>query len=226
MSGPADRNGVAGPDDREADEVDALEILRAANGVVPADLPPPDGPRARALYEEIVTMSSDTDHRPATPPRAGARRLALGVAAAAAIGLVTVLAVTLLGGPPAEPEPAPIATDPDPGEVSGGLASCAFAYSAETLAQRELAFEGVIAAVDGDRVTFDVGEVFHGDVADPAVLGGGLLLVGQGTVSTGASDLAVGDRVLVAGDGGFAWACGFTQPYDPAVADTWREAFS
>lgn len=28
-----------------------------------------------------------------------------------------------------------------------------------------------------------------------------------------------------AGDGGFAWACGFTQPYDEAVAAQWKEVF-
>lgn len=26
------------------------------------------------------------------------------------------------------------------------------------------------------------------------------------------------------GDGGFAWSCGFTQPYDADTADQWREA--
>jgi hypothetical protein len=35
--------------------------------------------------------------------------------------------------------------------------------------------------------------------------------------------LAPGTRLLVSGDGGFAWSCGFTQPYDDATASQWRE---
>lgn len=35
-----------------------------------------------------------------------------------------------------------------------------------------------------------------------------------------------GARLLVAGDGGFAWTCGFTQPYDTAEADDWRAALA
>ena len=142
---------------------------------------------------------------------------------------MTVLVLSLLTSPGSTPEPAPIATDSgsDPDVVpGGGFASCAFEYTPETLAQREVAFEGVITGTDGDAITFDVGEVFTGDVPDPVTLGGGLLLVGGGTVSAGEYDLAVGDRVLVAGDGGFAWACGFTQPYDADVAEQWRTVFS
>lgn len=225
MSDAADRNGVAGPDDRRADDVDALEILRASNAVDPAGLPPGDGPRARALYEEIVHMPTDTDPRPAPPTLSRTSRLVLSLLALAAVGVVAVLALNLVTSP--SPEPAPVASDPDPGEVQGGgFASCAFEYTPETLAQRELAFAGAITSVDGDEITFDVDEVFRGEAGDTITLGGGVLLVGGGTVSAGESNLAVGDRVLVAGDGGFAWACGFTQPYDPTVADQWRSIFS
>lgn len=225
MRDGADRNGMTGPDDDKAEDVDALAILRAANGVDPAGLPTHDGPRARALYEEIVRMPTDTDPRPAPPTPSRAPRLAFSVLALLVVGVVTVLALNLISTP--SPEPAPIATDPDPGEVQGGgFASCAFEYTPQTLAEREFAFEGVITGADGDDLTFDVGEVFTGDVPDPVTLGGGILLVGGGTVSTGDSNLAVGDRVLVAGDDRFAWACGFTQPWDQAVADEWRSTFS
>ena len=36
--------------------------------------------------------------------------------------------------------------------------------------------------------------------------------------------LRPGARLLVAGDGGFAWGCGFTQTYSPDVASGWRSA--
>ncbi len=227
MSDDADRNGVTGPDDRRAEDVDALEILRASNAVDPAGLPTADGPHARALYEEIVAMPTDTGHRPAPATPTPRRRLAVSVLALVAIGVGTVIGLNLISSPTVQPDPAPVASDPDPGEVQGGgFASCAFEYTPETLAERELAFDGVITGVDGDDITFDVGEVFTGEVGDTVTLGGGVLLVGGGTVSAGESDLAVGDRALVAGDGGFAWACGFTQPYDDGVAAQWRATFS
>ena len=48
-----------------------------------------------------------------------------------------------------------------------------------------------------------------------------------GMTSAGPSaPLEPGTRLLVAGDGGFAWACGFTQTYDPAVAADWATAFA
>jgi hypothetical protein len=31
---------------------------------------------------------------------------------------------------------------------------------------------------------------------------------------------------LVAGDGSFAWSCGFTQPYDASVAADWKAALT
>jgi hypothetical protein len=31
--------------------------------------------------------------------------------------------------------------------------------------------------------------------------------------------------LLVAGDDGFAWSCGFTQPYDRVVAACWAAVF-
>ncbi len=31
---------------------------------------------------------------------------------------------------------------------------------------------------------------------------------------------------LVAGDGGFAWGCGYTQRYDGSIADQWIDAFA
>jgi len=49
---------------------------------------------------------------------------------------------------------------------------------------------------------------------------GGMTSAGPGAA------LAPGTRLLVAGDGGFAWSCGFTQPYDRDVATAWAAAFA
>ena len=37
--------------------------------------------------------------------------------------------------------------------------------------------------------------------------------------------LVEGERFIVAGSGSFAWSCGFTQAYDPAVAADWAGVF-
>lgn len=49
-------------------------------------------------------------------------------------------------------------------------------------------------------------------------------MTGTSVTSAGGPSLAAGERYLVAGDAEFAWACGFTQPYDAAVAAQWAEA--
>ena len=48
------------------------------------------------------------------------------------------------------------------------------------------------------------------------------LLIGY----VGGPSLVVGHRYLVAGDDHFAWACGFTQAYDAAVAAQWSAALA
>jgi hypothetical protein len=46
-------------------------------------------------------------------------------------------------------------------------------------------------------------------------------MTGTTITSSGGPQLVVGSRYLVAGDDRFVWGCGFTQPYDEAVAATW-----
>ena len=106
-----------------------------------------------------------------------------------------------------------------PGGSTSG--SCVELYDLTTLERREIAFDGTLVTVDGDRATFTVNHWFRGgDGASVTLAGSGL----QGINSTqpGAA-LTPGARLLVAGDGGFAWSCGFTQPYDPSVAQQWME---
>jgi hypothetical protein len=49
-------------------------------------------------------------------------------------------------------------------------------------------------------------------------------MTGTSITSAGGPSLAEGQRYLVAGDDTFIWACGFTQPYEAAVAADWEEA--
>ncbi len=82
---------------------------------------------------------------------------------------------------------------------------------------------GKVTAIAGDQVTFDVIETFVGEVSDEVTLTASGM-TGTSVTSAGGPNLSVGERYLVAGDGEFAWACGFTQPYDDAIAAEWADA--
>lgn len=204
-------------------EMDAFDRLRAANPVDPDALPNTDSPHARALYEELAMSTTSS-----TPPL---RRLALAAALASVLALAVVgLLVIADSGRNGSRDPAPIAsgdptTSTDPVSPPG-MATCVETYSLDTLANREIAFDGTLTKTDGDRVTFAVNEVFTGDVDDTETLGGGTVVTADAPPSSASGPgLQVGDRALVAGSDGFAWGCGFTQPHNPDVADQWRETF-
>lgn len=218
MTGP-DMNRVGNSHD-EGDDMRALERLRSADPVDLVGLPESDSPQARALFEEI-TMSTAPETsviKPAKPRRP--RMLALA-AAGATFAVAAVVAAVMLGG---ANEPAPIAAD-DPNTASGSMLMCVEIYSLETLAAREVAFDGTLTSIDGDLMTFEVNEAFRGVEGDTVTIGGGGVVAGDPAL-VGGPALQVGDRALVAGDAEFAWGCGFTQAYDEAVATSWRDALS
>jgi len=190
-------------------ESDELRRLREADPAKATSVPSAEDPAARVLRERILMM--DTEVRPA-------RSRTLAIVAAAAVALATTTAVVLVtrGDPGAPGPPAPI----DP-----GFAMCVETYSLESLENREVAFDGTITAVNGDEITFDVGEWFKGGSGGETTLEGAGTLGGLTSASSGIP-LDAGTRLLVAGDGGFAWGCDFTQPYDASIAAAWRAALS
>lgn len=118
----------------------------------------------------------------------------------------------------------------------GAAASCAFAYTLETLRERDHAFDGVVVSIEPGTgsmpggeplVTFEVGEWFKGPGGQTITLrsvlpvddDGVALSPGYGTV------LTVGERYLVSGDDVFAWSCDFTHEYDEGIAEQWQAAF-
>lgn len=218
MSGP-DRNRGEGASPE--DEMDAFDRLRAADPVDPDTLPTADSPHARALYKELTMPVSSS-------PTSRRRRVAGAGAIVSILAVLAIGVVVVAGGPDETGDPAPLASgDSTPSTEPGsppGMATCVETYSLETLANREVAFDGTLTAIQGDQVTFEVNEVFAGDLGDTVVLGGaGIVTAGSTASSVEGPTLAVGDRALVAGDGGFAWGCGFTQPHDPDVAEQWRD---
>ena len=207
---------------------DELELLRAADPVDRESLPSPDNPKAQALFERI-TMS-DTDSIQTTPPAdTKDRRPWMWAAAVAAAVLVLVGGARVLDAtrdaPRDDPQNTP-GTAQEPISPGGPMmASCVDVYDLETLARREVALDGTVQAVDGDEVTFRVNEWYRGGDSAEITLQGAGGLSGM-TSAGGPGSLEPGTRLLVAGDGGFAWACGFTQPYDAAVAEDWKRVFA
>lgn len=209
-----------------ADE-DELELLRAADPVDVSDLPQPGGPEARALFERITmtdTRVAPTEApSPATdPPR---KRPLAAVAAAAALALVVAVAAFALTRPDGDNQPEEVTTPGSDAPISpGGMASCVEMYGLTTIENREVAFVGTVKSVDGDKVTFAIDEAFRGVSAAEVTLDGAQTLGGLTSAGDGLS-LEPGTKLLVSGDGGFVWSCGFTQPYDADVAAQWRSAF-
>ena len=206
---------------------DELAALRAANPVDQSSLPSAHDPKARALFERI-TMSD------ASTPSPGARRRSAVVLAAAAVLVLVVAALAVgLGGDDGDDGSAEVATDTttttapagEPITPGGASASCVELYDLTTLPNREVAFDGTVEAVDGDRVTFRVDRWYKGGEGAEVTLDGASTIGGLTSAGDGVA-LEPGTRLLVAGDGGFAWSCGFTQPYDAAVAAQWEVAFA
>jgi hypothetical protein len=193
-------------------EFDELDRLRDADPVKAAAIPSSEDPGPRALRERIMMSDPGTQ-------RSRSRRTQALVSAAAAVALIASVGIVLAtrgsdkpstGGEPITPP---------------GQAMCVENYDLSTLKNRDVAFDGKVVRVSGDEVTFEVSEWFKGGSADEITLNGASTLGGI----TSAGDpvpMDPGSRLLVAGDGGFAWSCGFTQSYSGSVANDWREALS
>jgi hypothetical protein len=190
------------------DRQDPLHELRRAD---PAHLSPAPSESKVRIWARIQEATMDDTRS------AGRRRIAwAGSLAAAAVASIAALALLLNQGTPA---PGP---SDDPGT---GIGSCVETYSLDALANRDFAFDGTVAAMDGDSVTFSVYEAFSGDAsADDSITLNAQGMSGTSITSAGGPTLTEGKRYLVAGDDEFVWACGFTQPYDEAVAAEWAEA--
>lgn len=152
------------------------------------------------------------DTRATHRPRAGVFSAAAAVVLLAAGGIVYATR-----GPEATP---PTSSRPI---TPGGMASCVEQYSLSSLRDREVAFAGTVKSVNGDSITFGIDDLFKGSVGGEITLAGASTLGGITSAGSGVS-LDPGTRLLVAGDGGFAWSCGFTQTYDADVASDWRAA--
>lgn len=211
---------------------DELARLRAADPLDQASLPSASDRKARALFERITmsdTTTDTTDATPGSPPTEPRRRALLLVAAAAAVMVALLAGAVMLAND--DPDPSQdVATPSDsdaPISPGGATGSCVAVYDLETLADRDVAFDGTVESVAGDEVTFSVNRWYKESAgAGEAVTLSGAQSLSAITSAGPSAPLEPGTRLLVAGDGGFAWGCGFTQPYDPAVADQWEDVFA
>jgi hypothetical protein len=194
---------------------DPLDELRHADPVRPSRTPSDSRARVWARIEE-ATME------PATRSTTRRRPIwAFGALAAAATAVVVMAVIVNLGGGVPTPSSDPgTGIGGDPGT---GIGSCVESYSPTTLASRDFAFDGTVVAIDGEQVTFDVNSAYAGEVGDSITLTA-TGMTGTSITSAGGPSLSEGERYLVAGDDVFAWGCGFTQPYNEAVASEWAEA--
>ena len=116
------------------------------------------------------------------------------------------------------PEGQPPADGPLPDTRTGAVdlgGPCPEDYAANQVAARDLAVDGTVTAIDDGRVTFDVhgtGESVTVDMAPPV----------PSRRSDTAPSYSVGTRLLVSGDDGTAWGCGWTRYYDEETAADWR----
>jgi hypothetical protein len=113
----------------------------------------------------------------------------------------------------------------------GSSAMCVESYDTKSLAKREYAFDGTVTEVEPgssgenpepDRVTFKVNSWFKGGEGTDAMRHSHGF---QGTTSAGGEPRSVGDRLLVSGDAGFVWECGFTRPHTAEAASEWEQVF-
>jgi hypothetical protein len=173
-------------------------------------------PSSRELLEHIMSTPSIEE------PRASARRRRVWypVATGALAGLIAVGSFVLIGRDHAQPGPVALA----PLELGlgdgPGSASCPM-VSADILRGMPVAFEGVVATVEGESVTLDVSHWYAGGEATQVILHapGGMVAL------TGGIDFQAGGRYLIAATDGVVDYCGNSGAYSAELAAIYAEAF-
>lgn len=188
---------------------DPLDRLRAADPIRPDDVPTASLARVSARIQEHIM--TDTQRTPNPAPNRRPFALFGGLAATGALALA-VLFGNGLGA---------VAPTPS-GDPAGGpaLGSC-LVYEPAALPTFETVFDGVVTAIDGDKITFEVKTGWKGvgdrvTLTDPNI---------DASLLGGLPDFEVGGRYLVTAAGDNINACGYTLDYDAQTASEWAAAF-
>lgn len=202
------------------------DLIRRLRAVDPAaELPPSGAGRVARLLED--TMDDQTS--PTETP--GRRSLLPWLATAAAVVLVAVLGFQTVGN-----DSTPTATDSPPspspdaattqtltvGEASETAGKC-LPPSAEYLSGSATAFSGTVTGLGGGLATLSVDQWYVGDETDEVVV---RAPSEDMQALLGAVAFEDGGRYLVAAnETGSVMLCGFSAPYDDAMAAMYAEAF-
>jgi hypothetical protein len=173
-------------------------------------------PVSRDLMEKIV--NTPVTEQSETAPEPKTNRWLIGVAAAAALVVAVGGVIALTGG-----GTDPVAAGP-PLELNAAgedpMAMC-IVFSVEELARAPLAFEGTVAAVEGDTVTLDVDHWFRGGDAGQVILN-----APQGMEALIAGiPFEVGGQYLITAYDSIVNYCGFSGPSTPEFRAAFEQAF-
>jgi hypothetical protein len=200
----------------EPTDPDAIELLRHSNPVDAEQLPFANLARIRArVQEKTMTDIQPGADRDLTPRR---RRLVVGLA-----GVTAAAAIALLMFGPKGSGPGVTPSDGGIGGGGGGGAASCIRFDLEILGQMEVAFDGTVTAIDGESVTFAVGQWFRGS-GDSVTLTANSL-GGVPSSLEGGVDFQVGGRYLVTAAAGVVNGCGYSQAYEASAAADWASAF-
>ena len=193
-----------------------LAKLDPMHSGVPTESPTTES--ARELLEKA--MSAPVEER-ATPPYSERRVWMISAAAIAALVLAVAGGIAFSGGG----DSPPLAEAPPIELVAGGedlMASCIMFSPEELEHVAELAFEGTVTTVDGDRVTLTVDHWFRGGDASAVTLA-----APQGMEALiGGIPFEVGEQYLITAQGGSVNYCGFSGPATPEYRAAFEQAFA
>jgi len=188
------------------------------------DLPHIDPTRADALLQDVMATELTTENRE-TGTRHRSRLTWLVAAAAvvmiAAAGLLGVRALTDEDtDPPVATPVTPTITHLTVGPTTGST-RCMMP-TAEVLGTADLAFDGVVTRVEGDRVTMEPTHWYAGDPTEEVVV---TAPSEQLQRLAAAVSLREGGRYLISAIDGRVTLCGLSAVYDDDLAALYQQAF-
>jgi hypothetical protein len=175
---------------------------------------PPSVPTSSPSRERLEDIMASTQEHHSTR----SRRLAVAVTAAAVV-VVAAIVIPGLGSTPTTTTVAAAPLELSLGD-GPGLASC-IRFDVETLKPMSVAFEGTVAAVDGEKVTLTVDHWYKGGTAAEVVLSAPAGMKGL----TGGIDFVEGDQYLITAEAGTVNYCGFSGPATQDMRDAFHQAF-
>jgi hypothetical protein len=207
-----------------SDPDDELQArLRASDPA--ASLPPADPHRVARLLEDVMATELTTENRETGTRDRGPLTWLVAAAAVLVIGGVGFVGVRALTGD--DTPSAPTAVEPAPAAVtelevpSVGSAKC-MVPNAEVLGRADVAFDGTVTSIDGDRVRITPSKWYAGEPTDIVEVTAPSRQMQE--VASGV-EFRTGDRYLVSATNGQVSLCGFSAPYSHELQAVYSEAF-